>query len=87
VVNNSSVLKVFQEQNLQWDTFVDASNNETRKLISDLNDPHNIYLRHEKPVGAAAANNTGMKAARGRFVNFLDDDDEYLPGILQKQFD
>lgn len=36
-------------------------------------------------MGSAMARNTGISAANGTFVTFLDDDDEYLPDKLEKQ--
>lgn len=39
--------------------------------------------RHEENRGAAAARNTGVEAARGEFVCFVDSDDEMLPGYLE----
>jgi len=44
-----------------------------------------IHIRNEISLGGAGARNVGIQAARGVFVAFLDDDDEWLPGKLAAQ--
>jgi glycosyltransferase involved in cell wall biosynthesis len=39
-------------------------------------------VRHEQSQGACAARNAGTAVACGRWITFLDDDDELLPGAL-----
>ncbi len=41
------------------------------------------YLRHEVNKGLAATRNTGIRAATGKYLAYLDDDDIYYPGHLE----
>jgi glycosyltransferase involved in cell wall biosynthesis len=42
-----------------------------------------VYLRHPANKGLAAARNTGLRFARGKYVAYLDDDDIFLPDHLE----
>jgi len=46
-------------------------------------DPRVRVLRRPWSGGPAAARNTGVEAARGRYLTFLDDDDRYTPRRLE----
>jgi LmbE family N-acetylglucosaminyl deacetylase/glycosyltransferase involved in cell wall biosynthesis len=41
------------------------------------------YVAYEASRGRAAAANAGLKAARGLYLNFLDDDDAFLPDHVE----
>lgn len=52
-------------------------------LPSDLAGQAIHVIRHDRNLGAAAARNTGIAAARGDWLLFLDSDDHWLPATLQ----
>ena len=64
----------------------DASDPETVRVINEYDDPRIVLLQHSTPKGAAGGYNTGIKIAQGNFILFLDDDDEYLPCLLEKMY-
>ncbi len=50
----------------------DASADETEKIVESFADSRVNYIRHQKNEGGAGAYNTGIKAARRKFiVHFL----------------
>jgi glycosyltransferase involved in cell wall biosynthesis len=63
----------------------DASTDNSEEIILGFNDGRILYLRRNNNGGAAAARNTGIQAARGEFIAFLDSDDEWAPDKLEKQ--
>ena len=44
-----------------------------------------IYILHPQNLNGSAARNTGIKCSNGNIVAFLDDDDVFFPGKLEKQ--
>ena len=63
----------------------DASTDNTKSVVEPYDDNRIYYVRHEENKGGSAARNTGITKARGRYVAFLDADDEWLPGKLAAQ--
>lgn len=58
----------------------------TEDLMAQYNDnPKVKYIRHEVNKNGAAARNTGLRAAKGDLIAFLDDDDLFLQEKLTKQ--
>ena len=51
----------------------------TEEVIRYLSSSKINYIKHEKNKNGAAARNTGMKFAEGKYICFLDDDDYILP--------
>ena len=53
-------------------------------IITDLNQKQNIvYIKHSKNKGLAAARNTGISAAKGKYIAYLDDDDIFYPEHIE----
>jgi glycosyltransferase involved in cell wall biosynthesis len=65
----------------------DASTDNTRDRIETLQqgDDRIVYLRHNSNRGAQATRNTGVQAAKGEYIAFLDSDNEWLTRKLQRQ--
>jgi glycosyltransferase involved in cell wall biosynthesis len=63
----------------------DASSDGTRETVLSVNDKRVRYLRHAHNRGGSAARNTGVRAATGEYVAFLDDDDTWQPTKIERQ--
>jgi glycosyltransferase involved in cell wall biosynthesis len=63
----------------------DGSGDETAGNLIELaySEPRVRIFRSETNQGAQAARNAGARAARGKWLSFLDSDDEWLPTSLE----
>jgi glycosyltransferase involved in cell wall biosynthesis len=63
----------------------DGSDEPAASALAQLDEPGVRVIRHETNRGVAAARNSGIEAARGGWLAFLDDDDLWAPHKLRTQ--
>lgn len=55
-------------------------------MVKQFENKYNItYIANEVNSGACFSRNVGLNLAKGEYIAFLDDDDEWLPEKLEKQ--
>ena len=63
---------------------VNDAGEDVADIINELNQLGKIrYISHETNKGLAAARNSGIRAARGKYIAYLDDDDLFYPSHLK----
>lgn len=69
-----------------WEYIVvdDASNDNTKEIVESFEDDRIKFIACKENGGNAVARNVGVNASQGDYIAFLDSDDEYLPGYLEK---
>ena len=65
------------------DCGTDTTVEQVGRVVAD--EPRLRLIRHDRNQGPAAARNTGLAVAAGRYSAFLDADDEWLPEKLERQ--
>lgn len=66
---------------------VDGPDEFTVKELKQIEDPRLIVIELPSNKGASGARNEGVKVARGTWIAFLDDDDEWLPEKIERQLE
>ncbi|MCU7497217.1 MAG: glycosyltransferase, partial [Ignavibacteria bacterium] len=52
---------------------------DVKSIVDEIGDKRVSYICHENNKGLAAARNTGIRNAKGKYIAYLDDDDIYYP--------
>lgn len=82
-----AIASVIRQRWCDWELIVVDDASDVPLRASDLEQQAGRpvkLLRHEHSQGGAAAKNTGVEAATGVFLAFLDDDDTWDPGYLNE---
>lgn len=89
VYNRANALKralasVLAQSNQDFEIIVidDGSIDHPERVVAEIDDPR-IQLIRQDNRGGGAARNAGIDKACGRFIAFLDSDDEFLPHHLE----
>ncbi len=81
-------LRSIEEQTLKPDEVIvidDGSTDDTRQVIKK--EFPSVVYHFQQNRGVSSARNFGIKESRGEWLAFLDSDDEWLPGKLEKQIE
>ncbi len=67
----------------------DASTDGSSRILAEYasRDPRIRIVTHEKNKGLLSVRLTGINAARGKYIMFLDSDDCFIPGVLKNALD
>jgi glycosyltransferase involved in cell wall biosynthesis len=63
----------------------DGLKERAENIVATFGDPRIFYLKNDVSLGGSGARNRGIREARGTYIAFLDDDDEWLPEKLALQ--
>jgi glycosyltransferase involved in cell wall biosynthesis len=58
---------------------------QVEQIIETLRFDNLSLVKQEKHINGAAARNAGIRASKGEFIAFLDDDDMFMPEKIQRQ--
>ncbi len=84
---SKAIESVLAQTYTNWELIIvdDGSTDTTREIIAGFSNPRIRYIKHEANKGLAAARNTGIRNARGKYIANLDSDDVWMPKKLEKE--
>lgn len=85
---NRALKSVINQTFQDWECIVidDFSEDNTKEAVLKIKDDRIKYYRNDSTLGAAASRNKGLNLSRGKYIAFLDSDDEWFSQKLEKQF-
>lgn len=84
---NRTIDSVLNQSYTQFEIIIvdDGSKDNVLASLSLYNDSRINYIKHPTNLGATVARNTGIKAAKGEWIAFLDSDDIWISSKLEEQ--
>lgn len=64
-------------QDFEFIIINDGSQDNTNKIVSDINDERIIYLKNDKNLGIQKSLNKGLNLSKGKYIARIDDDDKW----------
>lgn len=81
-----TILSVINQTYSDWEMIIidDCSSDKTRQIVEkySLADTRIVLLINEENLGVSESRNKGIKSAKGRFLAFLDSDDQWVDSKL-----
>ena len=88
VLVERAIRSVLEQDHAELEVLVvdDASTDDTRSFLAAMaaSDPRLVAFSNDRPMGAPAARNRAISAAKGEFITGLDDDDYFEPTRLRR---
>lgn len=69
---------LFDMNDVEWIVVNDGSNSAVSSKLKDYCEKYNILLLEQRNLGAPSARNNGVRSASGKWVYFLDNDDQLI---------
>lgn len=87
-VIENAIISVINQTYQNWELIIvdDGSTDNTFKVVSGIIDNRIHYIQYEKNAGSNYARNIGVKSASGKYLAFLDSDNQWHKDYLESQF-
>lgn len=70
-------------KNFEYIIIDDGSTDNTDQVIRNIDDKRIKYVHNSHSKGPSGARNTGLDLAKGTWVTYIDDDDEWYPNLIE----